>query len=153
EGLVRSAALAAYAPGAVFRVAAPSWPVVVVYYGALAVAALRRPRWPSLPSGLVALAAGAWIVLEPWSLPIARGDSRLHVTFLDVGQGDAAFIRFPRGTTMLVDTGGLAGTSTFDIGDRVVAPVVRLAGVGRLDDVVLTHGDPDHIGGASSLLR
>jgi competence protein ComEC len=54
---------------------------------------------------------------------------------------------------MLVDTGGLSSPSTFDIGDRVVAPVVRGAGIRRLDYLVLTHGDPDHIGGARSILR
>ena len=97
--------------------------------------------------------SGAWILAEPWSLLVLRGDGRLHVTFIDVGQGDAAFVRFPRGATLLVDAGGLAPGSTFDIGDRVVAPVLRDAGVRRLDYVTLTHGDPDHIGGARPILR
>ncbi len=82
----------------------------------------------------------------------ARGDGRLHVTFIDVGQGDAALLRFPHGSTLLVDTGGLSASSSFDIGDRVVAPVLRDAGVQRLDYLALTHGDPDHIGGAPSIL-
>ena len=62
-------------------------------------------------------------------------------------------IRFPRGTTLLVDSGGLSPLSTFDIGDRVVAPVLRALGIRRLDVLALTHGDPDHIGGARSLVR
>jgi competence protein ComEC len=82
-----------------------------------------------------------------------RGDGRLQVTFIDVGQGDAVFVRFPHGSTLLVDSGGLAYSSSFDIGDRVVAPVIRDAGFARLDLVALTHGDPDHIGGAASILR
>ena len=41
-----------------------------------------------------------------FSLP--GGDGRLHVTFIDVGQGDAALVRFPRGATLLVDAGGLS---------------------------------------------
>jgi competence protein ComEC len=83
----------------------------------------------------------------------ARGDGRLHVTFLDVGQGDSAFVVFPRGSTLLVDAGGVASSSSFDIGDRVVAPVVRASGHRRIDRLALTHGDPDHIGGAMSILR
>ena len=43
--------------------------------------------------------------------------------------------------------------SPFDLGDRVVAPVLRDAGVRRLDALALTHGDPDHIGGAGSIIR
>src|SRR5439155_3929126 len=90
---------------------------------------------------------------EPWTIWASRGDGRLHVTFIDVGQGDAAFVRFPRGAALVVDAGGLAFGSSFDIGDRVVAPVLRDAGVRRLDTLALTHGDPDHIGGARSILR
>jgi competence protein ComEC len=58
---------------------------------------------------------------------------------------------------MVADTGGLVSSSAaappaFDVGDRVVAPVLRAAGVRRLDYLVLSHGDPDHIGGAPSIV-
>jgi competence protein ComEC len=62
-------------------------------------------------------------------------------------------VRFPHGATLLVDAGGLSAPSAFDIGDRVVAPVLRDAGVRQLTYVVLSHGDPDHIGGAPAVLR
>jgi competence protein ComEC len=153
-GLIWTAELVRYAPAVAMRVAPPSWWVVVLYYASAAAVLLvwrRRPQWTPLP---LALAGGAaiWIVAQPWTLLASRGDGRLHVTFLDVGQGDAAFVRFPHGATLLVDAGGAAG-GTFDIGDRVVAPVLRDAGVRRLDCLVLTHGDPDHIGGAASVIR
>jgi competence protein ComEC len=54
---------------------------------------------------------------------------------------------------MLVDAGGLSASSAFDLGDRVVVPVVRDAGFRRIDYLALSHGDPDHIGGARSILR
>ncbi len=111
------------------------------------------PRNARRLSSAVAVAAAAWILFTPATLLASRGDGRLHVTFLDVGQGDAMFIVFPRGQTMVVDAGGLTASASFDIGDRVVAPVIRRAGFRRLDYLVLTHGDPDHIGGAASLLE
>jgi competence protein ComEC len=94
-----------------------------------------------------------WILADPWALVAARGDGRLHLTFVDVGQGDATFVRFPNGTALLVDAGGLGFSSRFDIGDRVVAPVIRGAGFYRLGYMALTHGDPDHIGGAASVIE
>jgi competence protein ComEC len=54
---------------------------------------------------------------------------------------------------MLVDAGGLTAASRFDIGDRVVAPVLRARGIRQLDYLVLTHGDSDHIGGAPAIVR
>jgi len=152
-GLVRSAELVEYVPALSFRVAPPSWWAVAAYYGGLVALAFwwRRPRHRLAAIGAAAVAA-IWIVAQPWTIAARRGDGRLHLTFIDVGQGDAALVRFPRGAAMLVDAGGLAGSS-FDIGDRVVAPVLRAAGIGRLDAIVLTHGDPDHIGGALSVIR
>jgi competence protein ComEC len=156
EGLVRSADLVRFAPFVAFRVAPPSWWVVVCYYVAVLTLWISRRRYVS---AIFAISVSSlclcalWILLEPWSWLSSRGDGRLHVSFLDVGQGDSAFIRLPHGATLLVDCGGLAGTTTFDIGDRVVAPVLRAAGVRRLDYLVLTHGDPDHIGGAGAILE
>lgn len=77
----------------------------------------------------------------------------LRVTFLDVAQGDAALVDFPDGRAMLVDGGGLVG-SPLDIGERVVAPVLRARRRAELDAVVLSHPHPDHfLGLASGLAR
>ena len=74
------------------------------------------------------------------------------VTTLDVGQGDAIVVRFPNGATMLVDAGGRSSGS-FDIGARVVGPALRARGIRRLDYLVVTHADADHIGGAASVVE
>jgi competence protein ComEC len=160
-GLVWSADLVRFAPVVTYRVAPPSWIAVTIYYAALGIAwlAIRRAgsmagnRITARVSGFVAAAAAIWILADVRTLVAAGGDGRLHVTFLDVGQGDSAFIVFPAGATMLVDAGGLSAASSFDIGDRVVAPVIRDAGFRRIDYLALTHGDPDHIGGAASIVR
>jgi competence protein ComEC len=166
-GLVQSASLVHLAPQLAYRVAPPGWQWVALYYIGLITwfvlwtrkreragsAERRLARALRLGAAVTAVIASFWILGEPWAIPAARGDGRLHVTFIDVGQGDAAFVRLPAGATMLVDAGGLTSSSSFDVGDRVVAPVMRQAGVRRLDYLVLTHGDPDHVGGASAVLR
>jgi competence protein ComEC len=166
EGLVRTADLVRFAPSVTWRVAPPPLLVSAAYYACgLSAWFLWRRRIRLTGSAETAIArvarrsttvaavvSAAWILAEPWSAVQAAGDGRLHVTFIDVGQGDSALIRFPRGATMLVDAGGLGGTGSFDIGDRVVAPVLRDAGVRRLGTIALTHGDADHIGGASAAI-
>jgi competence protein ComEC len=78
------------------------------------------------------------------------------VTFLDVGQGDSALIQTPGGRAILVDAGGRYEDGTAapsDIGERVVVPALRRAGVRRLDVVVLTHPHEDHAGGLPAVFR
>ena len=70
----------------------------------------------------------------------------LRVTFLSVGQGDSALIEFPDGKSMLVDGGG-SNNPDFDIGERVVAPVLRAKGIEKLDYILLSHAQRDHMGG------
>jgi competence protein ComEC len=50
--------------------------------------------------------AALWVLISPGLLAAAHGDGRLHVTFLDVGQGDSILVVFPRGRSLLVDAGG-----------------------------------------------
>ena len=53
----------------------------------------------------------------------------------------------------MVDTGGIPfGGGGFDIGARVVEPALWARGVSSIDTLLLTHGDPDHIGGAPAIL-
>jgi competence protein ComEC len=70
----------------------------------------------------------------------------LILTFIDVGQGDSIFIEFPKGERMLIDGGGLYG-DRFDIGKNVIAPFLWKKKIHRLDYLVLTHPDPDHLKG------
>lgn len=70
----------------------------------------------------------------------------MSVHFIDVGQGDSIFIEAPNGKTMLID-GGVKGA-----GKEVVA-YLKAQGVNRLDYVVATHPDADHIGGLISVLN
>jgi competence protein ComEC len=81
-----------------------------------------------------------------------RRPAHLEATFIDVGQGAAAILRFPSGDVVLVDAGG-AGGGRFDTGRRVVEPAVWAAGAHRISHLVATHGDGDHIGGAAAVIR
>ena len=160
--LVASAALVDVAPWLVVDVPPPVWWLTAAYYAALAgVLARRATRFWAMCSML----AAALLLTGPRFTArdaVPRSRLPLRVVVLDVGQGDATVVSLPGGTAMLVDTGGLALLSTgadgaepagFDVGERVVVPALRALGVTRLESVVITHGDPDHLMGASGIVR
>lgn len=78
-----------------------------------------------------------------------------EVTVVDVGQGDSIFLRDMWGKTILVDVGGkvsFAGQETWQRGttssnaERTIIPYLKSRGVGKIDQLVLTHTDTDHMG-------
>lgn len=71
----------------------------------------------------------------------------VKITFIDIGQGNAAFIEFPQGYNVLIDGGGFRSTSDFDVGKNVLEPFLRHRKVAAIDTIILTHGDYDHVGG------
>jgi competence protein ComEC len=152
HGLVESARLVEVAPWLTRELPPPAWPVVATYYAAcvaLLVAGRRGPVLAALGlSALLIVMAPAWAVRGG----VAPRPGLLRVVFLDVGQGDATLVTLPDGRALLVDAAGLPGAS-FDVATRIVAPALRLLGVRRLEELVITHADPDHMGGALSIAR
>jgi len=67
------------------------------------------------------------------------------VTFLSVGEGDGAVVRFPGSRVMVIDGGGSYGD--FDTGERIVAAYLWSQKIMRVDYLALSHPDLDHFGG------
>lgn len=111
--------------------------LLVVLAGILVLWRGRARRLGTLTA--LALLAGAEVLARGAGQP--RGV--LRVTFLDVGQGDAALVDLPDGSALLVDGGGLVG-SPIDVGERVIAPVLAARRRTVLAAVVLSHPHPDH---------
>jgi competence protein ComEC len=155
SGIVESARLMDVLPWLSRRVPAPSVGIVSAYYIGWAVwLSTPRRRGIRIVSGTAVLATGGLILAGPvpavWPLCPDMSQA-MRILFLDVGQADATLVNLPSGHSLLVDAGGTVRGS-FDVGGRVVSPVLWNAGVRRLDYLVLTHGDPDHIGGAASVI-
>jgi competence protein ComEC len=154
--LVRSASLVDLAPWLVIDIPPPAmWLIACWYAGWAGVLFGRRPAGRRI--ALATVVSSAVLILRAAPATSAfrvppPADGWTRVAFLDVGQGDATVV-WPAGALpLLVDAGGVAG-SAFDLGRRVTLPAAWAFGVRRLGALVLTHGDPDHIGGAPALLR
>jgi competence protein ComEC len=153
-------------PAAYFRIFTPTPLEIAVVYGFLllwltrpiegtAIAVLPQSstrsavRWrlACLAVLAVLLAADAgWWTYDRWFAP------GLRVTFLSVGEGDAAVVRFAGGRVMLIDAGG-AWPGGFDFGERVVARYLWAEKIMRVDYLVVSHPDLDHFGGMAFVAR
>ena len=77
----------------------------------------------------------------------------LKIYFIDVGQGDSMLIKTPMEKTILIDGGGSKEKESFDIGEKILLPYLLDKGINRLDYVLITHFDSDHVGGILTILQ
>jgi len=147
----------ANSPVGAFETFSPTVPEVICAYGLLAgMGLIWRGKTPKIrklaaiglvPIFLVSAAdAGYWMHKRFWH-------SDLRVTVLDVGQGHASLVEFPKGYTMLIDGGGFSDNSMFDVGAQILAPYLRQRKIGTIDTVVLSHPDSDHLNGLLYILK
>lgn len=123
--------------------APPGWAIVMGVFGVL---------WILLPRGFPARWLGSLLLLPMFLvLPSLPQAGELHLIVFDVGQGLSVAAR-TRHHTLLYDAGpDYPGAS--DSGNRIIVPVLHAQGIARLDTLILTHNDIDHIGGAHSVLQ
>jgi beta-lactamase superfamily II metal-dependent hydrolase len=111
--------------------------------------------WGDEVADLTTHRRGARIVLGPgrvgWALgPVrTRSDRLLHMTFIDVGQGDACLLESPSGKRVLIDGGEHQRLARY-LSKRFVSPSDPNALV-VFDAIVITHGDADHFDGLTIL--
>lgn len=102
------------------------------------------------PKGTVGKFFGLFLfapLLLPHSSVPKIGEFR--VTFLDVGQGLSVVVQ-THTRTLIYDTGPNLGSS--DTGERVILPFLIHENINKLDKLVISHPDNDHIGGAKTIL-
>ena len=118
--------------------------IVLIACGLLLV--LRRWR---LRVAVIAVSAASWLCAEQALVIREQPRDVVRVTFVDVGQGDAALVDLPDGRLALIDT-GQGGRHP---AGRELRGLLLARRRTHIDLVVITHGHPDHFGGLSDLLE
>ncbi|HSX20663.1 MAG TPA: DNA internalization-related competence protein ComEC/Rec2 [Gammaproteobacteria bacterium] len=129
-----------------------TWHVPDNYLSLIIIAALLGTIWLFVPRGL----PGRWwgvfgflplFFVQSAAIPYGQAD----FTLLDVGQGLATVVR-TQNHVLVYDTGAKL-QDNFDLGTRVVVPYLHNVGIKKIDALMISHGDNDHVGGAPGLLR
>lgn len=88
-------------------------------------------------------------------------NNNLEITMLDVGQGDSILLSLPNNkANILIDTGGITTyntdewkkTKSYSLSKNTIIPYLKSVGIKKLDYLIITHGDYDHIGEAINLI-
>ena len=131
-----------------FRTVRPTVFIIGVWY----ILVLLLPEFRSSRKARMAmlvifvLAANGFV----WDAALKRDRPALSVTFLDIGQGDCCLLETASGKAVLIDAGPNFGE--YDCGESVVAPFLWERRIRRIDKVVLSHPQNDHIGGVAFVL-
>jgi competence protein ComEC len=123
--------------------APPVWTVIAGVGGAI---------WMLAPRGFPMRWLGILLLLPMFLVaPPVPKNGTAQITIFDVGQGLAVSVQ-TQNHALLYDTGpDFSGDA--DSGSRILLPALRSMGIGRLDLLVLSHDDVDHIGGTESVLH
>ena len=76
-----------------------------------------------------------------------------YIDFIDVGQGDATLIITDNNKKILIDGGGSEFNSDFDVGKNTLLPHLLKKKINKLDYVIISHFDSDHVGGILTVLN
>ena len=75
----------------------------------------------------------------------------MEILFLDVSQGDSILLHYPHNKyNILIDTGG---NYNYEISKNIIIPYLKSKGINKIDYLILTHGDNDHMGESINLIE
>ena len=75
----------------------------------------------------------------------------MEILFLDVSQGDSILLHYPHNKyNILIDTGG---NYNYEISKNIIIPYLKSKGINKIDYLILTHGDYDHMGESINLIE
>jgi len=132
----------------VFSVLRPLWQEIV---GCALMVIVAVVAWANRRVFVGLAGIGFFLMVFPHiSIMAADTQDEVRLTLIDVGLGQSALLSLPGGHRWLIDGGG--GSSTFDMGESVVAPYLTMGRPPRLDGIFMSHPDADHSHGLPFVL-
>jgi competence protein ComEC len=123
---------------------------VILYYGFILFAAFSSFRRPLIKKAIctfIVLALITFLGTVKWQ---RTRHTSLILTALDVGHGQAILAQLPPKTNVLFDAGSLYNS---DIGRRTVTAFLNYNGINKIDCIIISHNDIDHINGIPEIIE
>jgi competence protein ComEC len=124
--------------------------LIILYYCLVLFAGLVYIRHPLIKKTICAVMALTIIT----SLSVTKWQrthrNNLIINYLDVGHGQAILAQLPGSANVLFDAGSLQKS---DIGRRIVAPFLNYMGINKIDAIIISHNDVDHINGIPEIVE
>ncbi|QOS80323.1 ComEC/Rec2 family competence protein [Paenibacillus sp. JNUCC31] len=152
-------------PGSMTTLSASiAWPEYTSAFAVRGAGFYSGERMGSFHKWMCALLALSFVAGLWWAYQTPQPAGAGMVQFLDIGQGDSTLITTPGGKHILVDGGGTVRfgkpdqswrtrRDPYEVGAKVVVPLLKKRGIHRLDAVIVTHADQDHAGGLQAVLE
>lgn len=122
--------------------------LIIIYYLFIMLIRFRHFRKP-LVKRIICITIALLILVSLGATKYKRNNrNALELTCLSVGHGQAIFAALPGSANLLFDAGSL---SMKDPGTRVILPFLRHNGIAKLDAILLSHDDIDHINGVPEI--
>ncbi len=138
-------------PYAAVQTITPSTVEIILYYLFILVL-LQYKRRKVFYVGMAAVIAASGMDAAWWyHQRFARRE--MIVTAIDVGQGSAHLLELPGGGTVLIDGGGFSDNRMFDVGARILAPLLWRKKIKTIDVLALSHPNSDHLNGLLYILE
>jgi len=124
--------------------------VPIVYYVFILFAGFGHLRRPFVKKVICTATASALIILLAVTKWNRTHRDNLVLTCLDVGHGQAVLVQMPGGAGLVFDAGSL---NKQDVGRRIMVPFLDYSGISRLDAIIISHNDIDHINGIPEVVE
>nr|WP_176704638.1 DNA internalization-related competence protein ComEC/Rec2 [Candidatus Magnetococcus massalia]CRH08241.1 DNA internalization-related competence protein ComEC/Rec2 [Candidatus Magnetococcus massalia]CRH08309.1 DNA internalization-related competence protein ComEC/Rec2, channel for DNA uptake in competent cells [Candidatus Magnetococcus massalia] len=106
---------------------------------------VTKRRWQ-----LVGITLG-FLMLLSWPRGVTPSKQAMEVNLLDVGQAQAVALHIPKDGWSIIDAGGIK-SHRFDVGEQIITPFLLKRGVVRLERIIISHLQSDHMNGVSRLM-
>ena len=117
----------------------PSIYLIIIYYATITLLLINKKSFISLLTT---------IFIHKISINF---NPNMEILFLDVSQGDSILLHYPHNKyNILIDTGG---NYNYEISKNIIIPYLKSKGINKIDYLILTHGDYDHMGESINLIE